>query len=184
MIKRSLRALGDLRLPLAAALALVTALAAAAGPMFPTAPATAPPGPPAAAPAPANGPSAARQMVEYRQAVMIIMRSNFALLAGMATGKIPFDAAAAQLLADRVAMLAAMVPDGFVEITKDEKSRARSQIWTNRAGFDGRAKDLLTRADALAKMLKADATLSGDFRHAVQAVDGACDDCHDDFRSR
>jgi cytochrome c556 len=182
MIKRSLRALGGLCPPLVAALALVTALPAAAGNMAPNPPppSTAPP----AAPAPDNGPSAARQMVQYRQAVMIIMRSNFAPLAGMATGKIPFDPAAAQLLADRVAMLAAMVPDGFVDITKDEKSRARSQIWTNRAGFDGHAKDLLTRAEALAKLLKADATLSGDFRHAVQAVDGTCDDCHDDFRSR
>ncbi len=186
MIKRSLRAFGDLRLPLAAALALVTALPAAAGNVAPSAPApaTAPAAPPAAAPAPDNGPSAARQMVEYRQAVMIIMRSNFAPLAGMATGKTPFDPAVAQLRADRVAMLAAMVPDGFVEITQGEKSRARSQIWTNRAGFDGHARDLVTRAEALAKLLKAGATQSGDFLHAVQAVDSTCDDCHDDFRSR
>jgi len=182
MIKRSLRALGDLRLPLATALALATALPATAGNMAPSAPppATAP----AAAPAPDNGPSAARQMVEYRQAVMIIMRSNFAPLAGMATGKTAFDPATAQLRADRVAMLAAMVPDGFVEITKDEKSRARSQIWTHRADFDGHAKDLVTRAEALAKLLNADATKPDNFLHAVQAVGGTCDDCHDDFRSR
>jgi cytochrome c556 len=186
MIKRSLRALGDLRLPLAASWALVTALPATAGNMAPNPPppATAPMAAPAAAPAPDNGPSAAHQMVEYRQAVMIIMRSNFAPLVGMATGKIPFDPATAQLRADRVAMLAAMVPDGFVEITKDEKSRAKSQIWTHRADFDGHAKDLVTRAEALAKLLRADATPPGDFLHAVQAVGGACDDCHDDFRSR
>jgi cytochrome c556 len=182
MIKRSLRTLGGLGLPLAAAAVLVTALAVAAGPMFPNAP---PPTlPPTAAPPPDNGPSAAHQMVEYRQAVMIILRSNFAPLASMATGKIAFDPATAQLRADRVAMLAAMVPDGFVEITKDEKSRARLQIWTNRAGFDGHAKDLLTRAEALAKLLKADATQPDNFLHAVQAVGGTCDDCHDDFRSR
>jgi cytochrome c556 len=182
MIKRSLRALAGPRLPLAAAWALVTALPAAAGSTAPTAP------PPAAAPAatsaPESGPSAARQMVEYRQAVMILIRSNFAPLVGMATGKIAFDPATAQLRADRVAMLAAMVPDGFVEITKDEKSRARLQIWTNRAGFDGHAKDLVTRAEALAKLLKADATQPDNFLHAVQAVGGTCDDCHDDFRSR
>jgi len=184
MVKRSLRALVGLGLPLAAAAALVTALPAAAGNMTPY-PAPPPPvAPQAAAPAPDNGPSAAHQMVEYRQAVMIILRSNFAPLGGMALGKIPFDAATAQLRADRVAMLAAMVPDGFVDITKDEKSRARSQIWTNRADFDKRATDLVTRAEALAKLLKADPTQSDDFLHAVQAVGGACQDCHDDFRSR
>ena len=182
MIKRSLRALGGLRLPLVAAAALATVLPAAAGNMTPYPPP--PPTAPAAAPAPDNGPSAARQMVEYRQAVMIIMRSNFAPLGGMALGKIPFDPVAAQLRADRVAMLAAMVPDGFVDITKDEKSRARSQIWSNRAGFDGRAKDLVTRAEALAKLLRTDATQSDNFLHAVQALGGACQDCHDDFRSR
>jgi cytochrome c556 len=184
MIKRSLRALGGFRLPLAAAAVLVTALAVAAGPMFqspPPPPATTPPAPAAA---PDNGPSAAHQMVEYRQAVMIILRSNFAPLGGMALGKIPFDPVAAQLRADRVAMLAAMVPDGFVDITKDEKSRARSQIWTNRADFDKRATDLATRAEALANLLKTDATQSDNFLHAIQAVGNACQDCHDDFRSR
>ncbi|HEX9139045.1 MAG TPA: cytochrome c [Steroidobacteraceae bacterium] len=184
MISRSLRAWGGLRLPLAAVAALVTTLPAAAGSMTPY-----PPPPPTttaqpAAPARDNGPSPARQMVEYRQAVMIILRSNFAPLGGMALGKIPFDPVAAQLRADRVAMLAAMVPDGFVDITRDEKSKARSQIWTNRAGFDGHAKDLVTRAEALANLLKTDPTQSDNFLHAVQALGGACQDCHDDFRSR
>jgi cytochrome c556 len=184
MVKRSLRALGGLGLPLAAATALVTALPAAAGNMTPY-PAPPPPAtPPVAAPAPDNGPSAAHQMVEYRQAVMIILRSNFAPLGGMALGKIPFDPVAAQLRADRVAMLAAMVPDGFVDITKDEKSRARSQLWTNHADFDKRATALVTRAEALANLLKTDPTQSDNFLHAVQAVGGACQDCHDDFRSR
>jgi cytochrome c556 len=184
MIKRSLRALGSIRLPLAAAAALVTALAVASGPLVQSPPPPPATTPPAATPAPDNVPSAAHQMVEYRQAVMVILHGNFGPLAGMALGKIPFDPAAAQLRADRVAMLAAMVPDGFVEITKDEKSRARSQIWTNRTDFDKHATDLVTRAESLAKQLKADPTQSDNFLHAVQAIGGACQDCHDDFRSR
>jgi cytochrome c556 len=184
MTKRSLRALGGIRLPLAAAAIVATALAVAGGPMFVNPPPPPPSSLPMAAPAPDKGPSSAQQMVEYRQAVMIILHGNFAPLGGMAIGKIPFDAAAAQLHADRVAMLAAMVPDGFVDITRDEKSRARSQIWSNRAGFDGRAKDLVSRAEALAALLKTDATQSDNFLHAVQALGNACQDCHDDFRSR
>lgn len=184
MSNRLPRAWGARVLQLATATGLLGTLAAAAGSMAPATPPPVTQMAPAPAPTGDGGRNAAHQLVEYRQAVMIIMRSNFAPLGAMAAGKIPFNAAAAQLLADRVAWLAVMVPEGFADSTKDEKSRARPQLWTNHAGFDGRAKDLVTRAQALAQLLKSDPTQSDSFLHSVEAVDHACDDCHDDFRSR
>ena len=184
MSKGPRRALGSRFLLLEFAIGLLATVVGAAGSMAPATPPPVTQMGPAPAPGAGGGPSAARQMIEYRQAVMIILRSNFAALGAMAAGKIPFNVAAAQLLADRVAWLAPMVPEGFTDNTKDEKSRARPQLWTNHAGFEGRAKDLVTRAQALAQQLKSDPTQSDGFLHAVEAVDHACDDCHDDFRSR
>lgn len=122
--------------------------------------------------------------IKYRQNALFVMQQNFGRVAGMAQGKIPFDAKVAQdsaVAAEFVGKLpwAAFGPNtDFGEIP----TQAKPEIWKNRAKFDDYAGKM---QGAMEKLVIA--TKSGkldDIKPAVNAVGGTCKSCHDDFRSK
>jgi cytochrome c556 len=128
-----------------------------------------------------KGPSPAEQQINYRKALYTVMATNFGPVYAMASGKMPYDAAALTKRAERVKFIAAILPEAFPEGSgSGAPTRALPEIWTNRAEFDRLMQALVEKTTALAT-----AAASGDLKQiqpATNAVGTACKNCHDKFR--
>jgi cytochrome c556 len=129
----------------------------------------------------AQQPSRADSAVKYRQAMYQVMYNNFAPVAGMATGRVPYDAKMAQKRAERASYLAQMISDGFPpESAEGKPTKAKVELWANRADFDKLMVDwqkTMVNLSAAAKTGKADK-----LKPAFEAAAAACKACHDKYR--
>lgn len=133
------------------------------------------------APALAAPPSEAEQAIEYRMAVYQVIGWNFGPLKGAVTGKIPYDKDAFALHAQRIAMMAPMLPEGFPKGSYVAgKTEAKPLIWEKRAEFDELLKKLATESANLADIAK-----TGDLakiKPAFAELGKVCKTCHEKFR--
>ncbi len=121
-------------------------------------------------------------LVKQRQAAMTLQGKYFGPLAGMASGKVPYNA---EIVARNVAyldVLNKMPWDGFTENTKDIKSRALPEVYSDNAKF----KEATTHTQsALAQLVKV--SKGGDeatVKAAITDVSKSCAACHDSFRAK
>ena len=132
----------------------------------------------------AQSPTPAERAIQYRQAVFKIVAGNFGPLAQNAQGKLELPAGAAQKYAERLSAISAFVPDSFPDISREGETKAKPEIWSNRAEFDKLLGEFTTASKALAAVTaKADARPE-DFKAAVGAVGNTCKGCHDKFRNK
>lgn len=138
-----------------------------------------------------NAMAAAEQTPEEKAAADVKTRQSiFQLLsfsnangpAGMARG-VPFNIDGAKLGAERIKILAGMIPQAFAADTRGVAgltTRASDTIWDNKADFDKLAADLEAGATQALEILntKGEAGL----RDAVGAIGPKCGACHDRFR--
>jgi cytochrome c556 len=124
----------------------------------------------------------AEDAIKYRQSAMTLMGAHFGRLAGMAQGRIAFDAKAA---ADNATVLSALVflPFGAYGAGTDKgaPTRVKPEIWSNAAGFKTRSDEMqaaVAKLDAAARSGNLDA-----LKAAVGPVGDSCKGCHDDFRN-
>ena len=120
--------------------------------------------------------------IKYRKNALFVMQQNFGRVAGMAAGKIPFDAKVAAESAAVADFVGKLPWVAFGPETDMGDTKAKPEIWSNKAKFDDYAKKLqveLSRLDAAAKTGKLDA-----IKVAVSATGDTCKACHDDFRSK
>lgn len=121
-------------------------------------------------------------LVKQRQSAMTLVGKYFGPLGGMAQGKVPYDAQVVQRNAGYLDVLTKMPWDGFDPSTKDEKTRALPEVYSNQAKFKESAERLQSEVAKLVQVSK-----SGD-ENAVKAQIGAtgkaCGSCHDDFRQK
>lgn len=120
--------------------------------------------------------------IKYRQSAFTVMANHFGRVAGMAQGRIPFDAKAA---ADNAALANALAPLAFTAFgagtDKGMPNRSTPEIWSKAAAFKGKADEMLA---AMAKLNDAAKTGNLDqIKAAVGPVGGSCKGCHDDFRA-
>jgi cytochrome c556 len=119
--------------------------------------------------------------IKYRQSALFVMQQNFARLAGMAQGKIPFDAKVAADSAANAEFLARLPWAGFADGTdKGGNTKAKAEIWKDKAKFMEYAEKMqgeMTKLNAAAKTGNLDA-----IKPAVGAAGGTCKTCHDAFR--
>ena len=120
--------------------------------------------------------------VKYRKAGMTMMAAHFGRIGAMASGRAPFDAAAANANAELLTHLAALPFAGFVDGTAGtEKGQPNGKVWSERAKFDAAAKKL---QDEIAKLAVAAKSNNLDtVKAAFGSAGGACKSCHDDFRN-
>lgn len=119
--------------------------------------------------------------IKYRQSVMYVMQQNFARVATMAAGRAPFDAKVAADSAEVAALMSKLPWGAFVEGTDKGNTKAKAEIWSDKAKFGEYAEKL--QAD-MAKLHAAAKTGNLDsIKAAVGAVGGNCKTCHDAFRS-
>ena len=119
-------------------------------------------------------------LVKQRQAVMTLQVKYFGPLAGMAQGRVPYNAQIAQRNAGFLDNLTRMSWDGFDASTRGVKSRALPAVFDNSAKFRQYASQLENEAAKLAAVTK-----SGDeaaIKAQIGAVGKVCGSCHDDFR--
>ena len=118
----------------------------------------------------------------YREGLMDAIAWKVGQARGMAQGEIPVDEAVFAKHARDVAVLAGMIPEGFIANSAVAGSAALPEVWTNMADFKQKAMDLQNAAQALA-----DAATQNGFEAAkgmVQAVGQSCGGCHRPYRKR
>src|SRR6185503_16846359 len=115
-------------------------------------------------------------LVKQRQSAMTLMGKYFGPMAGMAQGKVPYDAKIVQRNAGFLDNLSRMPWDGFSEGTKGAKSAALPAIWSEPTKCGGAADRLQNEASKLYAVSR-----SGDegaVKAQIGAVGKACGGCH------
>ena len=120
--------------------------------------------------------------IKYRQSAFTLLAAHFRRVAGMAQGKIPFDAKVAAHNAALATTLAALPGAGFGAGTdKGRPQRALPEVWSKPAEFKAAYDDMV---GAMAKLDTAAKTGSLDnIKGAVGDVGKTCKNCHDNFRA-
>ena len=122
-------------------------------------------------------------LVKQRQAVMTLQGKYFGPMAGMAQGKVPYDANVVRRNAGFLDNLSRMAWDGFNPSTKGEKSATLPAVFDQPDKFKEAASRLENEAQKLY-----DLTRSGGDEAAVKAQIGAvgksCGGCHETFREK
>jgi len=121
--------------------------------------------------------------IKYRQGVMNASGYHFyGILGGMAKGDRPYDAQVAARSATFVDQLMQMPFDGFTPGSDTgAPTKAKPEIWKDRAKFDNLMKEMQVETAKLAKVAGTDlATM----RAQVQATAKTCSNCHDEFRAK
>lgn len=121
---------------------------------------------------------------ETRQGVFKLLSYNMGAISGMARGTVEFDAAVAERNANRIAMLAPMIPELFA--ARDTRSftvetEALPLIWDSMDEFNQKAVNLVNAANTFAEIARGGdrtATIA-----AVRAFGGTCGNCHETFRA-
>jgi len=129
-------------------------------------------------------PTAAERAIEYRQAVFKVVGGNFGPLAQSAQGKAELPAPVVRKYAERLASIAEFTRDAFPEISRDGKTRAKAEIWSDRIEFDKLVNELNDKSRALAAVTARADAKPEEFKAAVGAVGNACKSCHDKFREK
>lgn len=121
-------------------------------------------------------------LVKQRQAAMTLMGKYFGPVAGMASGKVPYNADVVARNATYLENLSQMPWDGFHESTKGEKSRALPETYSQKAKFD----EIAERMQAeIAKLgVAARAKNEAGVKQQFGAVGKTCGACHDGFRAK
>jgi len=121
-------------------------------------------------------------LVKQRQSAMTLIGKYWGPMAGMMQGKIPYDAAVVQRNAGFLDNLSRMPWDGFHESTRDVKSAALPNVFTDQAKFREAASRLENEASRLVQVSR-----SGDeaaVKAQLGAVGKSCGGCHNDFRAK
>ncbi len=120
--------------------------------------------------------------IKYRQSAFTVMATHFGRVAGMAAGRVPFDAAAATTHAQIAVSMSRLPYAAFGEGTdKGMPNRAKPEVWSQNARFKDLAAKMgaeMDKLDAAAKTGSLDA-----IKAAVGGVGASCKACHDDFRA-
>ena len=127
-------------------------------------------------------PSKGEQALKYRKAVYQAMAWNVAPMGAMAQEKMPYDASEFAMRADRVAALAPMLSESYSPESRSVTgTKAKPELWTNRADFDSKMQDLVDRSATLAQVAKGgDAAKS---KAAFFDMANACKACHDKYKA-
>jgi cytochrome c556 len=92
--------------------------------------------------------------IKYRKAAFTVMANHFGRIAAMASGRAPFDAAAAQANADLVVTMSKLPYAGFIDGTSSGDTKAKPEIWSERDKFNaaaGKMQEEVVKLSAAAK---------------------------------
>jgi cytochrome c556 len=118
--------------------------------------------------------------VKYRQSAFSVMANHFGRVGAMANGKVPFDAKAVQENMVIVEMLSKLPWAGFAANTENLKSKAKPEVWMDKAKFDQGSEKMMA---AVAKLNTEAKTGNLDaIKKAFADAGATCKACHDNFK--
>ena len=120
--------------------------------------------------------------IKLRKSAYALMGYNFASLGAMAQEKKPFNKDEAARNADFVALLATVPKTFFSEDSKKGETKAKAEIWGNKADFDKKMERMVSETAKLPQVAR-----GGDmaaFKKQVAETGSACKACHDDYRAK
>ena len=121
--------------------------------------------------------------LEYRKSIMTLIGQNFGPMVGMIKQEIPWDDEAFKGFARDLEHLASLnLKRGYREGSHVGKTKAKPEIWENKADFESKMQDM---AEALKKLAKA--AEKGEKKDTIEAfknAGGTCKSCHDDYKSK
>lgn len=120
--------------------------------------------------------------VKYRKNALFVMQQNFARVGAMAAGKAPFDAKVAAESAAVAEFMSKLPWAGFAEGTDQGETKAKPEIWKEKAKFKDYADKMqaeMTKFAAAAKTGNLDS-----IKTAVGATGETCKTCHDAYRNK
>ena len=118
--------------------------------------------------------------VKYRKNALFVMQQNFGRVAGMASGKIPFDAKVAADSAQVAEFVGRLPWAAFGDGTDKGDTRAKPEIWIEKPKFNEYADKMNLEMSKLAAAAKTGNLDS--IKTAVTATSGTCKTCHDAYR--
>ena len=121
----------------------------------------------------------AEDIVAARQSAMVMSVGATSAMRSAAAGGTPVKNLA--FIANGVAKWGAVLPAMFAPSTAAVASRAKPEIWTDKAGFAAKAKDFADASAALAAAAKADDKDA--FTAALASTGASCKGCHDAFQA-
>ncbi len=116
-------------------------------------------------------------LVKARIDTMRTIGANTKILGDMASGKTPYDAAAAEQAGGMLAGTVVTIADVFQPEESDPVSKAKPEIWVNWADFEGKADALFNASLAL------DTSSLEGLQAGMVGVGGACGACHKAYRN-
>jgi len=145
---------------------------------------------PTPAPAPAAragggaGPSPSKVAIETRKAAYTLIGNYFRQLGAVARGTAPYDEADATKRIARIAFLSNLPGEAFPDVSNvgEPDTKAKADVWTNRADFDKRLKDFQAHAVALVQVNATEKGATDAFKAAVVALGEDCKGCHDTYK--
>jgi len=160
------------------------ALALSAGIILSANAQSAAPAPAPAARAGGAGPSPTKQAIETRKAAYALIGNYFRQLGAVAKGTAPYDEADATKRAARIAFLSNLPGEAFPDVSNvgEPDTKAKADVWTNRADFDKRLKDFQAHAAALVQVNATEKGATDGFKAAVIALGEDCKGCHDTYK--
>jgi cytochrome c556 len=124
----------------------------------------------------------ADRAITYRRGIMQAQGWHMGVLGGMAKGTRPYDKDVAGRSAKYVSELLDMPWEGFIAGSETgAPTRAKPEIWKDRAKFDKYAQD--AKAESV-KLAAAAGNGLDALRGAIGPMGRACNNCHDDFQNK
>jgi cytochrome c556 len=138
---------------------------------------------PADPPAPAPVGVSVDQVVAARQAAMVMSGFTLDLMAKATDrgGDLKKQGYPAYALATWAKALPSMFPTGSGPDASSAKMTAKSEVWSDRAGYDKAAQDFIAATKRLRDLAKA-GDLPG-FKSQLSVVQKSCDECHQDYKN-
>jgi cytochrome c556 len=123
-------------------------------------------------------------LVKQRQAAMTLQGKYFGPLAGMAQGKVPYNADTVAMNAALLDALSRMPWDGFVPASKDatSKTAALPAIWSEPAKFQEAQDNFRKAVEGLVAVSRGGDEAAQ--KTAIGGVGKACGACHQNFREK
>jgi len=130
------------------------------------------------------GPSPTKVAVENRRAAFTLIGNSFRQFGAVVKGAVAYDDAEATKRAARVAFLAGILDETFPEGSNvgEPDSKAKADVWSNRADFDKKLKDFQAHARELVEVVAKEKGATEPFKAAVAALGQDCKNCHDGFK--
>lgn len=122
------------------------------------------------------------QQIKYRKATYTVLGTQFGMMGAMASGKMPYDANAFRVAAERAAFMATVTPDVFPAGSEVGETKAKPEIWKNQAEFQKLLSDLREKTAALSAATKGATSLDA-VKPAFGAAGQVCKSCHDKYKA-